>query len=263
MNMRRLAPVILSFLFCTVLALGQSGTPEKFLFEFTLNWSKPFQSKVQSEVFGKEVSLVQSDLDVGSAWGPQARFLWKMSPANRLRFDLNRVDLTYEGERVIDREIDFPGVEFPIDASIESKMKASEIRLAYSYLFKIGSDRFRLGPLVDARWEKMEVSATGTLNGNNLGTGNYKGDVWGATVGAEFDSYPAEALNFYGFADWIGVGDLEGSWDIETGLRYFFKPWFGLTLAYEYTGTKIRLNDGEGFIRVQSNNVSGGVVLGF
>lgn len=244
-------------------ALGQRGTPEKVLFEVSGNWSHPFDSKLQGDLNDQGKTVEQSDLGVGSAWGPKVRILWKMSPGNRLRLDLNRIDLTYRGERLIDKKIEFPGLEFPINTSLKSEFKTTEFRIAYSYLFKIGSDRLRLGPLMDVRRVDADVTAQGTLGDIRLGPADFDTGTWGATIGVEFDSHPAEAVNFYGLVDWIGAGDLDGSWDVETGIRYFFTPWLGFTLAYEYTGTKVRFDDRNGFIRVQSNNLSAGVALGF
>jgi len=88
-------------------------------------------------------------------------------------------------------------------------------------------------------------------------------DGWAGTIGAEFDSALTEPWNVYGFVNWIGYGELDGSREIEFGLRYFLTPWLGINGGYVYSGLKIVTHDPEGFFRVQSNNIFFGATLGF
>ena len=57
-------------------------------------------------------------------------------------------------------------------------------------------------------------------------------------------------LNLYGLIDWIGGGPLDGSWEVEVGLRYFLTPWLGINGGYIYSGLKIVIDDPAGFFRV-------------
>ncbi len=88
-------------------------------------------------------------------------------------------------------------------------------------------------------------------------------DVWAGTIGAEFDSTLTEQVNRYGFVNWTGGGPLDGSWDVEFGLRYFLTAWLGINGGYSYAGTKIVIHDPEGFLRAQTNNIFFGATLGW
>jgi len=108
----------------------------------------------------------------------------------------------------------------------------------------------------------VSASAQGTSPDELLAASINTG-VWAGTIGAEFDSTLSEPLNFYGFVNWIGGGPLDGTWEVEVGLRYFLTPWLGINGGYIYSGLKIVIDDPAGFLRVQSNNIFFGATLGF
>ena len=110
----------------------------------------------------------------------------------------------------------------------------------------------------------FDVSASAQrTNPDELLEAYIKTDVWAGTIGTEFDSTLTEPLNFYGFVNWIGGRPLDGSWEVEVGLRYFLTPWLGINGGYVYSGLKIVMHDPEGFLRVQTNNIFFGATLGF
>ncbi len=58
-------------------------------------------------------------------------------------------------------------------------------------------------------------------------------------------------------------GPLDGSWDVEFGLRYFLTSWLGINGGYSYAGTKIVIHDPEGFLWAQTSNIFFGATLVF
>ena len=122
----------------------------------------------------------------------------------------------------------------------------------------------RIGPLLDVRRLTFDISTSAQrTNPDELLEASIDTDVWAGTIGAEFDSTLSEPLNFYGFVNWIGGGPLDGTWEVEVGLRYFLTPWLGINGGYIYSGLKIVIDDPAGFLRVQSNNIFFGATLGF
>ncbi len=248
----------------TSVAKAQSKSPQHFLFDGRALWSSIFQSKLEQDLpTGSRVTVkLDDDLGLTSAWGPQFRAIWKMTAGNRIRFDYKRLE--HFGEKVIDKDIQINDIIFPAGSRVGSTIGGDELRFSYAYLFPIGGERFRMGPLVDARRVTRDLSASAMLtNPDELLGASIKADVWAGTIGAEFDSTLTEQLNLYGFVNWIGGGPLDGSWDVEFGLRYFLTPWLGINGGYSYAGAKIVINDPEGFLRTQANNISFGATLGF
>jgi len=243
---------------------AQSNSPQTFLFDGRGLWSSIFQSKLDQDLTTGSRVTVKFDDDLGltSAWGPQVRAIWKITPGHRIRFDYRRLE--HSGEEVIDKDIQIDDIIFPAGSRVGASVGGDELRFSYAYLFPIGGERFRLGPLVDARRVTFDLSASAMLtNPDQLLEASIDTDVWAGTIGAEFDSTLTEQFNLYGFVNWIGGGPLDGTWDIEFGLRYFLTPWLGINGGYSYAGTKIVIKDPDGFLRVQTNNIFFGATLGF
>ena len=190
------------------------------------------------------------------------RALWKITPGNRLRFDYQ--PLENSGEKVTERDLQINETVCPAGSRVSYLIGVEELRFCYSYLFPVGGERLRIGPLLDVRRFSFDIStsAQGT-SPDELLAASVETDVWAGTIGAEFDSALTEPLNFYGFVNWIGYGELDGSREIEFGLRYFLTPWLGINGGYVYSGLKIVTHDPEGFFRVQSNNIFFGATLSF
>ena len=248
----------------TSVAQAQSNVPQHFLFDGRAIWSSTFQSKLEHDLAtGERVSVkFDDDLGITSAWGPQVRAIWKITPGNRIRFDYRRIENS--GEKVVEKDIPIDEIVFPAGSRVGVSVGGDELRFSYAYLFPIGGERFRMGPLVDARRVTFDLSASAMLtNPDQLLEASIDTDVWAGTIGAEFDSTPTERLNVYGFVNWIGGGPLDGSWDVEFGLRYFLTPWLGINGGYSYAGTKIVIKNPDGFLRTQTNNLFFGATLGF
>ena len=182
----------------TSVAKAQSKSPQHFLFDGRALWSSAFQSKLEQDLpTGERVSVnFDDDLGITSAWGPQVRAIWKITPGNRIRFDYRRIENS--GETVIERDIPIDDIIFPAGSRVGSTIGGDELRFSYAYLFPIGGERFRIGPLVDARRVTRDLSASAMLtNSDELLGASIKADVWAGTIGAEFDSTLTEQLNLY------------------------------------------------------------------
>ncbi len=247
----------------TSVARAQSNSPQYFLFDGRAVWKSVFQSKLEQNLPAGGGLTVQldDDLGFGSAWNPEFRAIWKITRGNRIRFDYKRLENSQE--KVIERDLQIGGIVFPAGSRVSSSSGEEEFRFSYSYLFPVG-ERLRIGPLVDVRRFNFDFSASAQLtNPDRLLEESIDTGVWAGTIGAEFDSTLTEPLNLYGFVNWIGAGDLDGTWDVEFGLRYFLTPWLGINGGYSYAGTKIVIHDPEGFLRAQTSNLFFGATLGF
>ena len=256
--------------FLSILGIGeaqaQTKVPQHFFFEVRGFWSDPFQSKIEANVPGPFASVnFKEDLGFGSEWGALVRGVVKITPGHRFRIGYQRVE--YTGTiAMASRDIEFGGVTIPEGSAIRGALPLEKLKFVYSYLFRVGTDRFRVGPMINAAHISIDPSLSAQVPGQNLEEISVEVDGWGGTIGGEFDSYLSESTNLYGFAGWIGAGDLDGSWDVEFGLRHFFTPWLGISAAYRYSGNKLLLTSGgaiDSFLRVQTNNLSIGVVVGF
>ena len=243
----------------TSVARAQSRSPRHFLFDGRVRHSSIFQSKLEQ---GQNTVEFDNDLGFSSDWSSELRALGKITPGNRIRFDYK--PLENSGEKVTERDLQIDGTVFPAGSRVGYSIGIEELRFSCSYLFPIGGERLRIGPVLDVRRFTFDLSASaqGTspceLLEASINTG-----VWAGTIGAEFDSTPTERLNVYGFVNWIGGGPLDGSWDVEFGLRYFLTPWLGINGGYSYAGTKIVIKNPDGFLRTRTNNLFFGAMLGF
>ncbi len=247
----------------TSVAQAQSNVPQHFLFDGRALWSSIFQSKLEQDLISGSRVTVKFDDDLGitSVWGSQVRAIWKITAGNRIRFDYRRLE--HSGEKVVEKDIPIDDIIFPAGSRVGASVGGDELRFSYAYLFPIGGERFRIGPLVDARRVTFDLSASAMVsNPDRLLEASIDTNVWAGTIGAEFDSTLTEPLNLYGFVNLIGGGPLDGSWDVEFGLRYFLTSWLGINGGYSYAGTKIVIHDPEGFLRAQTNNIFFGATLG-
>ena len=230
------------FLLVSVTAAGQaqSKSPQPFLFDGRALWRSIFQSKLEQDLITGSRVTVKFDDDLGfsSDWGPELRAIWKITPGHRIRFDYRRLE--HSRKKVTEREIQIDEVIFPAGSRVGSSVGEDEFRLPYSYLFPMSGERLRIGPLVDARRLTFDLFASAMrTNPDELLEASIKTDVWAGTIGGEFDSTLTPQLSSYGFAHWIGAGNLDGSWDVEFGLRYFLTPGWESTATIPTRGSRL------------------------
>lgn len=242
---------------------AQAKAPQRFLFEVRGFWSDPFQSKIEQTIPLPIATIdFEEDLGAGSEWGALFRAQVKITSGHHLRVEYDRVE--YSGTVAsTPNDIEIGGVMIPEGTAIVTDIPLARLRFAYWYLFRVGGDRFRVGPMVNAVRFSLDPSLSVRHETTTLRRIKIGGDAWGGTIGAEFHSYLSDSANLYGFAGWIGAGDLDGSWDAEFGLCYFLRPWLGISGSYRYSGNKILLGGANGFLRVQTNNLGIGVAVGF
>lgn len=122
----------------TSVARAQSYVPQHFLFDWRALWSSTFQSKLEQDLTtgGRVTVKFDDDLGITSAWGPQFRAIWKITPGNRIRFDYRRLE--HSGENVLDQDIQIDEIIFPAGSRVGYLIGIEELRFSYSYLFPVG-----------------------------------------------------------------------------------------------------------------------------
>jgi hypothetical protein len=130
------------------------------------------------------------------SWGPDGAFRWRMS--EKWRLEASYFFISQTGDKSIDRDIEWGGVSFPINAEVTSKMNFSDLRASVGYSFYKTSDK-ELGV------------------GLGLHTLTYQFSLASLTQGTEGTRVlaPLPVLSVYGgFA-------LNDQWSVSTRIDYF------------------------------------------
>ncbi len=224
-----------------------------------------FESKLEQTVDAGLSSAIDftQDLELKHDWSPQLLAIWKITNGHRVRVEWTR--FVYVGDTRLARDITIGDITIPVDAFNRTEIESQRLSVSYSYLFKLGTERFRLGPMIEVRRFSDDIQFDGWINEpvEENWTAKTGVEAWGGSIGGELDAYLAPQVNLNAFVTYIAFGKLDGYFHIDTTLRYFFRRWIGVTAGYIYDGGKIKNDDPQGFLRIQTHQVFVGLAFGF
>jgi hypothetical protein len=105
-------------------------------------------------IVGSDIDLVE-DLGVERTWFTQIRVVGR--PAEKHKFRFEYTPIRYQAETVLERDIIFNGIVFPVRVPIESEMSWRAYRFGYEWDF-VYKDRGFVGMVLEAKY--TDVSAT-------------------------------------------------------------------------------------------------------
>lgn len=162
---------------------------------------------------------------------------WRFAERHKLRalvFD-SRANRTV----TLDREIEFDGEFFPVNARVDSEFGFSIYELAYEYAF-LRRDRYELAASVGVHYTDLEASIAGTVR-TPAGTASRSASRE-ASVGAPLPVAGLRGTWALPGNLWLGasaqffklsVGDYDGSLqDLRVALHWQPKRWLGIGVGY-------------------------------
>jgi len=173
----------------------------------------------------------QNTLGMGStAWGPDAEFRWRMS--EHWRMEVSYYWIGQDGNKSIDRDIQWGDVVYPVNAQVSSKLNFSDLRTSVGYSFYKTSDKelgIGLGLHVLGYQASLGTASQGTEGGNVLAPlpvlsiygGFALDDQW--SVGARLDLFSLTYQQYHG-----GITVL--------GLNLLYQPFRHVGFGIGYTG---------------------------
>jgi hypothetical protein len=134
------------------------ATGENYHVEIVGNLWKPSPAiTINSEsiegIPGTDIDFVE-DLGIESSWFRQLKVVAKVAPKHKFRFEYTPIK--YESEAVLSRTIVFNGIEYVINARVESELTWRAYRFAYEWDF-VSRDRGFVGLVLEAKY--TDVSA--------------------------------------------------------------------------------------------------------
>ena len=111
-------------------------------------------------IIGSNIDAVE-DLGIEKAWFTQFRVV--LRPATKHKFRFEYTPIRYDAETVLNRDIIFNGIEFPVSIPIQAELIWRAYRFSYEYDF-IYRDRGFLGLVLEAKYTDVEARLTNAFD---------------------------------------------------------------------------------------------------
>jgi len=194
------------------------------------------------------------DFDFKNEWGFQIRYAYRTS-SGKHKFVVDYDDTSWARDTILSRSFTFRGETYVANAAIASDLKLRTVRGMYAYRW--GTEKFRIGPMVDMGIITTRLELTGTTNS---GVRSNEGSIskFAATVGYDLDYDPTPQINIFNN---LGAIVFQGQRFLhaEGGVKYFPTRNFGATGGYKFG--RYKLEDEGNFLTVREHGpFVGGVV---
>jgi hypothetical protein len=156
--------------------------------------------RVDGQAAGTEIDAGR-DLGLQDADRFRLDAYWRMTPRQKLR--LMWFSTNAEGRRVLDEEIIFDDVVYPINIEVRGKIETDVLALAYQFDFLQG-ENYELGGTFGIHKLGFDVSLSGTVNGQT-----------GAIASSASADGPLPVLGLH------GVYRFNDKWYLDYGLQFF------------------------------------------
>ncbi len=156
--------------------------------------------RVDGAVRGSEVDLGR-DLGLQDADRVRIDAYWRMTPRQKLR--LMWFDTSADGSRVLDEEIVFDDVVYPVNIEVRGSIETTVVALQYEFDFMQG-DKYELGGTFGIHNLGFDVGLSGTVNG-----------MGGALQSSANADGPLPVIGLH------GVYRFNEKWYLDYGLQFF------------------------------------------
>ena len=223
-------------------------------------WAPSLEGKglIGEQTNGRVIDL-KGDLGIESDEALEGRITWK--PLKALMFRVAYTPLSFSGDAEVEEEFEFGGQVFPIRVQVLTDLTIDYGRFAAAWLFPLGSDDFRLGPIVEAKGFYGDASLTGRVLVIDLITASEDFAAGFGSAGVIMDFKPIPTLHLFaeGTVD-VGVTDGAAT-DVELGIKFFPMKLFSISGGYRYI--KIEYNDEPDFAEIELSGFFLGASLRF
>jgi hypothetical protein len=111
-------------------------------------------------ILGSDIDLID-DLGVERKWFKQLRVV--LRPATKHKFRFEYTPIGYEAEKVIERDLVFNGILFPVNIEVQTELTWRAYRFAYEYDF-FYRDRGFVGLVLEAKYTDVEAQLTNNFD---------------------------------------------------------------------------------------------------
>ena len=254
-----------AIVFCLALtaSLGASvvAAQERVRFELELNsWDPDVagQIKIVEQGIGDNIDLAS---DLGMAGDRVEDLRVTFHPSRRTEIRLARMPLTYSGDSVVSRTIEFAGEIFTVASRVVSQLDLDYVRAGFAWQFLSSDDgRFRVGPLIEVKGFQGDASLTAP----DLGLPVTVGETFEAAypaAGIAADIEATERVHFYGEYSALVGTDVGNQTDLEVGVRV--PLWGAVTGQAGYRSITIDVTDKDDAVDFDIDAVYFGLGLRF
>jgi len=200
--------------------------------------------------FNTDLGIVEDDIFEG-------RLIWRPGRKHRIRYDF--AGLSFTGDKVIERSIEFAGETFDLSAQVASELELDYSRLSWTWQFiYTGDGKFRLGPLVEALRFDGQAALRTTVLIFPLEAIETVDETFGA-VGLALDIVPNEQFRFSAEAAIITTTDYGDLTDFEASVRYSPTEYLGLLAGYR--NLEIDARDEDDYLKLTIDGFFAGLAI--
>jgi hypothetical protein len=166
-----------------------------------------------------EIIDLEEDLGLESDDAIEGRLV--IRPTRRTVIRFGWLPMTFLGDEVVTRTINFMGTDFEVSTRVESELELEYGRVGFAWQFLSSKDRrFRLGPMVEAKG----LRGTATLSAPDIPTPLRESEEFEtafASAGILVDLEPSDRFHIFAETS-VLVDDSQGDLvDTEIGMRLF------------------------------------------
>lgn len=246
---------------CLVFAASLAGAQERTRFEIEINlWDQDVtgQLKIVEQGIGDTIDLA-SDLALAGETIDDLRITFH--PSKRTEIRLTGTPISYSGDSVVSRSIEFAGQTFTVSSRVVSELNLDYYRAGFAWQFLSSSDgRFRAGPLLEVKAFDGDASLAAPDLGLPVSVGETFEAAFGS-AGIAIDLEPTERVHVFGeFSTLVGA-DVGDQTDLEVGVRVVL--WGPLTAQVGFRSMTIDYMDNNDEINFDIDGVFFGAGLRF
>lgn len=255
----------IALVLCLVLAASLAVTPataqERTRFELEMNlWDQDVtgQIKIVEQGIGDTIDL-GGDLGLSGDTVSDVRVTFHPSRRTEIRFA--RVPISYSGDQIASRSIEFAGQTFTVSSRVVSELNLDYYRAGFAWQFLSSDDgRFRAGPLLELKGFDGDAS----LAAPDLVVPVSVSETFEAAFGSAgiaIDLEPTDRVHVFGeFSTLVGT-DVGDQTDLEVGVRVVL--WGPLTAQAGFRSMTIDYLDNDDEINFDMDGVFFGAGLRF
>jgi len=196
------------------------------------------------------------DFDFHGQFGFELAYTYRTA-SGKHKFRAEYSDTRWDRDTTLSRSFTFLGETFQANLAATGDFKLKTFKGMYAYRW--GTEKFRIGPMVDVGIIDARLNITGTTN-NGIRTAEGSITKFAATVGYDLDYNPSAKLNLFNNLGGI-VFQGERLFHVEGGMKYFPVRHFGLVGGYKFQYYKTVKDDN--FFRVTTHGPFFGAIARF
>lgn len=216
------------------------------------------EAKVTEDGIGTEIDF-QDDLGLDDKNFPEGRFTWYPGANSRIRVSYTQI--SYDGDKEIDKTIDFAGETYSIGTRVITDLELKYLRLGWIWQFvNIRNGTFKFGTVLEGKVAWIDASLDAP---NEIPPVKESEKLWGGlpTIGVAVDINPHEVVNIFGEISGMTAGKYGYFIDGEAGVRII--PIKNLSIIGGYRIFDIKAKDDPDFAKLRISGFFSGVTLRF